>query len=48
MVRLLAAINGLMGRMHDLLAKRRTAGTRDYRGAPFDAPDDSARPGLAS
>ena len=40
MTRLLAAINGLMGRMHDELIERREAGTQDYHGDHFDLPDD--------
>ncbi|HMI21269.1 MAG TPA: hypothetical protein VK533_17185 [Sphingomonas sp.] len=40
MTRLLAAINGRMGRMHDELVDRREAGTLDYHGHHFDLPDD--------
>jgi hypothetical protein len=39
MARMLAAINGLMGGMHDELVERREAGTQDYHGDPFDLPD---------
>jgi hypothetical protein len=38
MARVLAAINGLMGGMHDELIERREAGTQDYHGDHFDLP----------
>lgn len=38
MSRALAAINGLMGAMHDLLIERRVAGTQDYHRDPFALP----------
>jgi hypothetical protein len=40
MMRMLAAINGLMGGMHDELIDRRAAGTQDYHGDHFALPDD--------
>jgi hypothetical protein len=40
MTRVLAAINGLMGRVHDELIERREAGTLDYHEHQFDLPDD--------
>lgn len=38
MSRSLAAINGLMGAMHDVLIERRVAGTQDYHRDPFPLP----------
>jgi len=38
MSRALAAINGLMGAMHDILIERRVAGTQDYHRDPFALP----------
>jgi hypothetical protein len=40
MSRSLAAINGLMGAMHDVLIERRVAGTQDYHRDPFALPDE--------
>ncbi|HMI19732.1 MAG TPA: hypothetical protein VK533_09325 [Sphingomonas sp.] len=40
MSRALAAINGLMGSMHDVLIERRVAGTQDYYRDPFALPDE--------
>lgn len=40
MSRSLAAINGLMGEMHDELVEQRIAGTRDYHREPFPLPDE--------
>jgi hypothetical protein len=40
MTRMLAAINGLMGGLHDELIERRHAGTQDYHGDHFDLPND--------
>lgn len=40
MSRALAAINGLMGAMHDDLVRQRIAGTRDYHRAPFALPPE--------
>ena len=40
MSRSLAAINGLMGAMHDVLIERRMAGTQDYHRDPFALPDE--------
>ena len=40
MSRALAAINGLMGAMHDGLIERRVAGTQDYHRDPFALPDE--------
>jgi hypothetical protein len=40
MSRALAAINGLMGSMHDLLIEQRVAGTFDYHRAPMRLPDE--------
>jgi hypothetical protein len=40
MSRALAAINGLMGAMHDVLIERRIAGTQDYHRDPFALPDE--------
>jgi hypothetical protein len=37
-----AAINGLMGSMHDVLIERRVAGTQDYHREQFALPDDIA------
>lgn len=42
MSRAWAAINGLMGAMHDTLVLHRTAGTQDYHRAPFTLPDEIA------
>ena len=43
MSRSLAAINGLMGTMHDALIEQRIAGTRDYHREPFALPDEIRR-----
>lgn len=43
MSRSLAAINGLMGAMHDELVVERIAGTRDYHREPFALPDEIRR-----
>lgn len=40
MSRSLAAINGLMGSMHDDLVEQRIAGTRDYHREPFALPGE--------
>lgn len=40
--RSLAAINGLMGEMHDRLVERRVAGVQDYHRERFALPDDIA------
>ncbi|WP_420138671.1 hypothetical protein [Sphingomonas sp.] len=40
MSRALAAINGLMGSLHDVLIEQRVAGTFDYHRAPMALPDD--------
>ncbi len=40
MSRALAAINGLMGNLHDTLVERRIAGTQDYHRTPFVLPED--------
>jgi hypothetical protein len=40
MSRALAAINGLMGSMHDELVERRVAGTQDYHREHFRLPDE--------
>lgn len=40
MSRSLAAINGLMGGMHDELIRQKIAGTRDYHREPFALPDE--------
>lgn len=40
MSRALAAINGLMGNLHDELIERRVAGTQDYHRAPFALPEE--------
>jgi hypothetical protein len=40
MSRSLAAINGLMGAMHDGIIERRVAGTQDYHRDPFALPDE--------
>ena len=43
MSRSLAAINGLMGDMHDALIEQKIAGTRDYHREPFPLPDEIRR-----
>ncbi len=43
MSRSLAAINGLMGDMHDKLVEQSMAGTRDYRREPLALPEDIRR-----
>ncbi|WP_442679182.1 hypothetical protein ACSBM8_17045 [Sphingomonas sp. ASY06-1R] len=43
MSRALAAINGLMGSLHDLLVEQRVAGTFDYHRAPMALPDEIRR-----
>ncbi len=40
MSRSLAAINGLMGEMHDELIAQKIAGTRDYHREPFPLPEE--------
>jgi hypothetical protein len=42
-LRSLAAINGLMGGMHDELVERRIAGTQDYRREQFALPEEIAQ-----
>lgn len=40
MSRSIAAINGLMGSMHDVLVEQRVAGTHDYHRTPFVLPEE--------